>query len=66
MDKDLNTNIKSTYTRRFQRLTRGLMMASAMGVVMGDRLADKEAYPLIQNNCKVYKNTCKVIVILLQ
>jgi uncharacterized FAD-dependent dehydrogenase len=48
MDKDLNTNIKNLHTLGDSSgWTRGLMMASAMGVVMGDRLADKEALPAV-------------------
>ncbi len=43
MDKDLNTNIKNLHTLGDSSgWTRGLMMASAMGVIMADRLADKE------------------------
>ena len=48
MDKDLNTNIKNLHTLGDSSgWTRGLMMASAMGVVMGDRMADKEALPVV-------------------
>jgi hypothetical protein len=43
MDKDLNTNIKNFHALGDSSgWTRGLMMASVMGVIMGDRLADKE------------------------
>ncbi len=46
MDKDLNTNIKNLHTLGDSSgWTRGLMMASAMGVIMGDRLADREGLP---------------------
>ncbi len=43
MDKDFNTNIKNFHALGDSSgWTRGLMMASVMGVIMGDRLADKE------------------------
>ena len=43
MDQDLNTNIQNLYTLGDSSgWTRGLMMASVMGVIMGDRLADRE------------------------
>ena len=43
MDQDLNTNIQNLFTLGDSSgWTRGLMMASVMGVIMGDRLADRE------------------------
>lgn len=43
MDERLNTNIKGFYSLGDSSgWTRGLMMASAMGVLMGNRLADEE------------------------
>ncbi len=43
MDRDLNTNIQNLHTLGDSSgWTRGLMMASVMGVIMGDRLADRE------------------------
>ncbi len=43
MDKDFNTNIKNFHALGDSSgWTRGLMMASVMGVIMGDRLAEKE------------------------
>jgi uncharacterized FAD-dependent dehydrogenase len=44
MDKDLNTNVKGLYCLGDSSgWTRGLMMASAMGVIMGRRLFGKES-----------------------
>ena len=44
MDENLRTNIRGLYALGDSSgWTRGLMMASAMGVVMGDRLADEES-----------------------
>lgn len=43
MDKNLNTNIANLYTLGDSSgWTRGLMMASVMGVIMGNHLADHE------------------------
>lgn len=43
MDKDLNTNIKNLHTLGDSSgWTRGLMMASVMGVIMGQKLFEKE------------------------
>lgn len=43
MDENLNTNIKNLHTLGDSSgWTRGLMMASVMGVIMGDRLFQKE------------------------
>jgi uncharacterized FAD-dependent dehydrogenase len=43
MDKHFNTNIANLYTLGDSSgWTRGLMMASAMGVIMGNYLADDE------------------------
>ena len=42
MDKDLNTNIRGLYCLGDSSgWTRGLMMSSVMGVLMGRRLSDK-------------------------
>ncbi|MDD2429430.1 MAG: FAD-dependent oxidoreductase [Eubacteriales bacterium] len=43
MDENLRTNIRGLYALGDSSgWTRGLMMSSAMGVIMGDRLADEE------------------------
>ncbi|NLE69019.1 MAG: FAD-dependent oxidoreductase, partial [Clostridiales bacterium] len=43
MDEELNTNIKGFYSLGDSSgWTRGLMMASAMGVMLGNKLAREE------------------------
>ena len=57
MDTDLNTSVKGLHCLGDSSgWTRGLMMASVMGVLMGRRIAGEDLYNIYNNTLSFYKS----------